>query len=146
MKNKYLYIQTFGCQMNVHDSDQMATLLANIGYNKTDNKKIADLILLNTCSIREKAAQKVFSELGRLVKLKEENPAGIVKAKFGYALAQEHCRPGSRARPCAGSRTKVTIAEFRIRFLANRCWFADRSRCGSGPLVSRCTMPNPPGA
>jgi len=72
--------------MNVHDSEQMATLLANIGYDKTDNKKIADLILLNTCSIREKAAQKVFSELGRLIKLKEENPALIIGV--GGCLAQ----------------------------------------------------------
>lgn len=53
-------------------------LLAGIGYQTTDNKKLADLILLNTCSIREKAAQKVFSELGRLVKLKEQNPALII--------------------------------------------------------------------
>jgi tRNA-2-methylthio-N6-dimethylallyladenosine synthase len=59
MKNKYLYIQTFGCQMNVHDSEQMAALLADIGYKTTNNKKLADLILLNTCSIREIAAQKL---------------------------------------------------------------------------------------
>jgi tRNA-2-methylthio-N6-dimethylallyladenosine synthase len=86
MKNKYLYIQTFGCQMNVHDSEQMAALLAGIGYKTTDNKKLADLILLNTCSIREKAAQKVFSELGRLVKLREQNPALIIGV--GGCLAQ----------------------------------------------------------
>src|SRR4030043_1591026 len=86
MKNKYLYIQTFGCQMNVHDSEQMAALLAGIGYKITDNKKLADLILLNTCSIREKAAQKVFSELGRLTKLKEQNPALIIGV--GGCLAQ----------------------------------------------------------
>ncbi len=58
MQNKYLYIQTFGCQMNVHDSEQMAALLADCGYITTDNVKLADLILLNTCSIREKAAGK----------------------------------------------------------------------------------------
>ncbi len=86
MQNKYLYIQTFGCQMNVHDSEQMAALLAGIGYKTTDNKKLADLILLNTCSIREKAAQKVFSELGRLVKLKEQKPALIIGV--GGCLAQ----------------------------------------------------------
>ena len=60
MKNKYLYIQTFGCQMNVHDSEQMAALLADSGYKLTENIKLADLILLNTCSIREKAAHKVL--------------------------------------------------------------------------------------
>ena len=73
--------------MNVHDSEQMAALLADIGYQTTDNKKLADLILLNTCSIREKAEQKVFSELGRLVKLKEQNPALIIG--IGGCLSQD---------------------------------------------------------
>lgn len=86
MKNKYLYIQTFGCQMNVHDSEQMAELLASDGYKLTDNVKSADLILLNTCSIREKAAQKVYSELGRLAKFKEHNPHLIIGV--GGCLAQ----------------------------------------------------------
>jgi len=86
MKNKYLYIQTFGCQMNVHDSEQMAALLAQCGYKMTDNLKLADLILLNTCSIREKAAHKVYSELGRIGKLKEQNPELIIGV--GGCLAQ----------------------------------------------------------
>jgi tRNA-2-methylthio-N6-dimethylallyladenosine synthase len=86
MKNKYLYIQTFGCQMNVHDSEQMAALLAQVGYKTTDNLKLADLILLNTCSIREKAAHKVYSELGRIGKLKEQNPELIIGV--GGCLAQ----------------------------------------------------------
>ncbi|HOW57790.1 MAG TPA: tRNA (N6-isopentenyl adenosine(37)-C2)-methylthiotransferase MiaB [Smithellaceae bacterium] len=86
MKNKFLYIQTFGCQMNVHDSEQIAALLKNRGYQITDNAKLADLILLNTCSIREKAAQKAYSELGRLGKLKEQNPSLIIGV--GGCLAQ----------------------------------------------------------
>lgn len=86
MQNKYLYIQTFGCQMNVHDSEQMAALLADTGYKTTDNVKLADLILLNTCSIREKAAQKVYSELGRIGLLKEKNPELIIGV--GGCLAQ----------------------------------------------------------
>jgi tRNA-2-methylthio-N6-dimethylallyladenosine synthase len=86
MQNKYLYIQTFGCQMNVHDSEQMAALLACSGYKRTDNMKLADLILLNTCSIREKAAQKVYSELGRIGLLKEQNPELIIGV--GGCLAQ----------------------------------------------------------
>ena len=61
MGNKYIYIQTFGCQMNVHDSEQMVSLLSEKGYRYTDNIRLADLIILNTCSIREKAAQKVYS-------------------------------------------------------------------------------------
>ncbi|MGP8154291.1 MAG: tRNA (N6-isopentenyl adenosine(37)-C2)-methylthiotransferase MiaB [Smithella sp.] len=87
MKNKYLYIQTFGCQMNVHDSEQMAALLFGIGYKLTDNMMMADLILLNTCSIREKAAQKAYSQLGRLGKLKEQNHKLIIGV--GGCLAQQ---------------------------------------------------------
>jgi tRNA-2-methylthio-N6-dimethylallyladenosine synthase len=86
MKNKYLYIQTFGCQMNVHDSEQMAALLAGSGYKLIDNIRLADLILLNTCSIREKAAHKVYSKLGRISKLKEQNPELIIGV--GGCLAQ----------------------------------------------------------
>lgn len=86
MKNKYLYIETFGCQMNVHDSEQMAVLLSDMGYNLTDDSKKADLILINTCSIREKAEQKAFSELGRLIKLKENKPNLIIG--FAGCLAQ----------------------------------------------------------
>jgi tRNA-2-methylthio-N6-dimethylallyladenosine synthase len=78
MENKYLYIETFGCQMNVHDSEQMAVLLADVGYQLTDDAKKADLILVNTCSIRDKAEQKAFSELGRLVALKEKNQDLII--------------------------------------------------------------------
>jgi len=72
--------------MNVHDSEQMAALLAEVGYKMTDNLKLADLILLNTCSIREKAAHKVYSELGRLCKLKEQNSELIIGV--GGCLAQ----------------------------------------------------------
>ena len=87
MKNKYLYIQTFGCQMNVHDSEQMAALLSDSGYKLTGNIKLADLILLNTCSIREKAEHKVYSKLGRISKLKEQNPELIIGV--GGCLAQQ---------------------------------------------------------
>ncbi len=87
MKNKYLYIQTFGCQMNVHDSEQMAAFLSDSGYKLTGNIKLADLILLNTCSIREKAEYKVYSKLGRISKLKEQNPELIIGV--GGCLAQQ---------------------------------------------------------
>ena len=73
--------------MNVHDSEQMAALLAPVGYKMTDNLKLADLILLNTCSIREKAAHKVYSKLGRISKLKEQNPELIIGV--GGCLAQQ---------------------------------------------------------
>lgn len=70
--NKKLYIKTYGCQMNVYDSNKMLDLLDNFGYGKTENLEEADMVILNTCHIREKAAEKVYSELGRIRELKEE--------------------------------------------------------------------------
>ena len=67
---KKLYIQTYGCQMNVYDSARMADVMAAAGYQMVDTADEADLIILNTCHIREKAAEKVYSELGRLRRLK----------------------------------------------------------------------------
>ena len=72
--SKKLYIKTYGCQMNVYDSERMAEALAPEGYSQTADASEADLILLNTCHIREKAAEKVYSELGRLKPLKAANP------------------------------------------------------------------------
>ena len=69
---KKLFIKTYGCQMNVYDSGRMADLLAPLGYEATLAPEGADLVILNTCHIREKAAEKVYSELGRLRPLKEE--------------------------------------------------------------------------
>ncbi len=71
---KKLFIKTYGCQMNVYDSERMAEALAGQGYVPTDIAADADMILLNTCHIREKAAEKVYSELGRLRPLKEAKP------------------------------------------------------------------------
>ena len=72
---KKLYIKTYGCQMNEYDSDKTVDILKEKkGVELTSNVKEADIILLNTCSIREKAESKVYSELGRLNKLKEKNP------------------------------------------------------------------------
>ena len=69
-----LYVRTYGCQMNVYDGERMAEALAADGYEGVDAPEAADLILLNTCHIREKAAEKVYSELGRLAPLKAANP------------------------------------------------------------------------
>ena len=72
---KKLYIKTYGCQMNEYDSDKTVDILKEKkGVQLTSNAKEADIILLNTCSIRDKAESKVYSELGRLNKLKEKNP------------------------------------------------------------------------
>jgi len=71
-KTKKLYVKTYGCQMNVYDSERMAETLAGQGYEAVDSPDTADLVLLNTCHIREKAAEKVYSDLGRLRKLEAE--------------------------------------------------------------------------
>ncbi len=68
---KALYVKTYGCQMNVYDSARMADLLAPLGYAPADAPDGADMVILNTCHIREKAAEKVYSELGKLKKLKD---------------------------------------------------------------------------
>ena len=68
---KKLFVKTFGCQMNVYDSERMKDVLAPTGYMPTDSFEDADMVILNTCHIREKASEKVFSDLGRLRKLKD---------------------------------------------------------------------------
>ncbi|MEO6906734.1 MAG: tRNA (N6-isopentenyl adenosine(37)-C2)-methylthiotransferase MiaB [Abditibacteriaceae bacterium] len=77
MKPKY-HIQTYGCQMNVHDSERMAGMLDDLGYETTDAPETADIILLNTCAVREKPEHKLYSELGIFRKLKVNNPNLII--------------------------------------------------------------------
>jgi tRNA-2-methylthio-N6-dimethylallyladenosine synthase len=88
---KRLFIKTYGCQMNVYDSARMADVLAPLGYSQVETPEGADLVILNTCHIREKAAEKVFSELGRLKPLKDANGtllavAGCVAQAEGEAI------------------------------------------------------------
>ncbi len=85
MKN--VYIKTFGCQMNVHDSERMLGLLIEKGYVAVDEPGEADLVLFNTCSIRDKAEQKFYSMLGRLKNLKKKNPS--VKIAVAGCIAQQ---------------------------------------------------------
>jgi tRNA-2-methylthio-N6-dimethylallyladenosine synthase len=82
---KKLFIKTYGCQMNVYDSDRMADALAPHGYAPTSEMAQADLVVLNTCHIREKASEKVFSELGRLKELRDERRAGGKDLMIGVA-------------------------------------------------------------
>ncbi|MDB5493761.1 MAG: 2-methylthioadenine synthetase [Phenylobacterium sp.] len=72
---KRLYIKTYGCQMNVYDSERMADVLAPLGYGVTDDPAGADLVVLNTCHIREKATEKLYSELGKIREMKEARAA-----------------------------------------------------------------------
>ena len=82
-----LYLQTFGCQMNVHDSQKIASLMYEEGYETTDDLQKADCIVINTCSIRKKPEQKVYSALGRLQAVKKKNPDLVIGV--GGCVAQQ---------------------------------------------------------
>ena len=94
---KKLYIKTFGCQMNEYDSDRMADVLAaGESIEKTDSPEDADIILFNTCSVREKAQEKVFHDLGRVRLLKQAKP-GLVIGVGGCVASQEGAAIVARA-------------------------------------------------
>jgi tRNA-2-methylthio-N6-dimethylallyladenosine synthase len=77
MKPKY-FIHTYGCQMNVHDSERMAGMMDALGYESTPASEAADVIVLNTCAVRERPEHKLYSELGTLRKLKTKNPNLVI--------------------------------------------------------------------
>lgn len=85
---KQLFLQTFGCQMNQYDSERIARVMGRMDYALTDSVENADLILLNTCSVRDKAEQKVYSALGRLREIKERR-AGVIIGVGGCVAQQE---------------------------------------------------------
>src|SRR5687768_2051678 len=80
-----VFVKTYGCQMNAYDSDRMTDALAKDGYVATDVMEDADLVLLNTCHIREKAAEKVYSALGRLRELKKKKAGEGREMMIGVA-------------------------------------------------------------
>lgn len=84
---KRVYVQTFGCQMNVHDSEKILSVLAEYDYRPTGDVRQADIILLNTCSVRAKAEHKVYSTLGRFKRLKMNNEALVIGV--GGCVAQQ---------------------------------------------------------
>lgn len=86
-KNKKYYLRTYGCQMNVHDSEEIKGILENLGFQETEELERADIVVLNTCAIRENAHDKVFGFLGRLKHLKKENPNLIIC--IGGCMPQE---------------------------------------------------------
>jgi tRNA-2-methylthio-N6-dimethylallyladenosine synthase len=87
LPGRYL-VHTFGCQMNAHDSDRMEEVLRASGWTRADGVEDADLVVLNTCSVREKAEQKLRSEVGKLAPFKAKNP-GLVLAVAGCVAQQE---------------------------------------------------------
>ncbi|MBV4419489.1 tRNA (N6-isopentenyl adenosine(37)-C2)-methylthiotransferase MiaB [Clostridium tyrobutyricum] len=89
MSKKKFFIETWGCQMNQEDSEKLSGMLKNIGYTKTAQKDIADIIIFNTCCVRENAELKVYGNLGMLRKLKKNNPELII-AVCGCMMQQEN--------------------------------------------------------
>jgi len=87
MNNKAFYLETFGCQMNVVDSERIVDLLGGIGYRQVDKPDQAGLILLNTCAVRDKAVRKAYGHLGRFKPLKDRNPELILG--MGGCIAQQ---------------------------------------------------------
>ncbi|MDC0498100.1 tRNA (N6-isopentenyl adenosine(37)-C2)-methylthiotransferase MiaB [Alphaproteobacteria bacterium] len=85
MKKKKIYIKSYGCQMNVYDSNRILDLFKNKNYEKVEDPKDANLVVLNTCHIREKAAEKVYSDIGRINKIKK------TKSKDDYKLVIAGC-------------------------------------------------------
>ena len=100
--NKRLYIKTYGCQMNVYDSQRMADVLRPLGYGVTEDPEGADLVVLNTCHIREKATEKVYSELGRIKEMrarKAEAGGGRMTIAVAGCVAQAEGEEIMRRQP-----------------------------------------------
>ena len=98
---KRLYIKTYGCQMNVYDSERMADVLRPLGYAVTDEPEGADLVVLNTCHIREKATEKVYSELGqiKLMKRRKADSGGRMTIAVAGCVAQAEGEEIMRRQP-----------------------------------------------
>ena len=86
--HSYFYIRTYGCQMNVHDTEVICGILTELGYTQTEDMEQANLLIFNTCAIRENAENKVFGEIGRLSYLKKQNP-DIIFAVCGCMSQEE---------------------------------------------------------
>src|SRR5207244_2433217 len=85
---KYL-VETFGCQMNQHDSERMAGLLEQAGYDRTEDDREADVIVINTCSVRERAEEKLYTRLGEIRMMGDEVGAHPIVAVAGCVAQQE---------------------------------------------------------
>ncbi len=150
--SKKLLIKTYGCQMNVYDSGRMADLMACEGYEETASVDDADLVVLNTCHIREKAAEKVYSELGRLAPVRERRRrAGgdmliAVTGCVAQAEGEEMARRAPMVDVIAGPQTTHRLPELIARRLAGGravidTEFPRRSRFDSLPDERRSPGP-----
>ena len=131
-----LYVKSYGCQMNAYDSSRMADLLAPEGYVETAAPDDADLIILNTCHIREKAAEKVYSELGRVRVLKQEAAQQGRHVTVAVAGCVAQAEGAGDHPPRAGGRSRGRAAELSppARYARARRTSATRHR---GDRVSR---------
>src|SRR5881628_2440162 len=100
MARKYL-IETFGCQMNFHDSERMAGLLEQAGYEAAEDASDADVVVINTCSVRERAEEKLYTRLGELGQLALEQGHDPIVAVAGCVAQQEGEALVKRARGVA---------------------------------------------
>ena len=87
-KNLNYYILTMGCQLNENDSEKICGMIENMGYSKTDDLNEADLVLFNTCCVRENAEDKLFGKLGEVKKIKEKR--GTIIAIGGCMMQEKH--------------------------------------------------------
>ena len=127
MKSKLLHINTIGCQMNVYDANQISAVLAPLGYTGTNAIETADMVIVNTCTIREKAEQKAFSYLGRLAKIKSANPSLIVAV--GGCVAQQEGEAILKRMPHVdlvfGTHAIFRLPEMVRRIEGSRCRIVD---------------------
>src|SRR5213596_595224 len=131
MARKYL-IETFGCQMNVHDSERMAGLLEQAGFEATDDARDADVVVINTCSVRERAEEKLYTRLGELRVLAAEQGHNPIVAVAGCVAQQEGERLLRRA-PGVADVIVGTQAIRRLPMLVE----AARTRPAAGPGTRR---------
>src|SRR5919204_1881096 len=135
-----LHLITYGCQMNEYDSERVAGLLRDHRYELTDSEGDADLILVNTCAIREKAEDKVFSKLGELARLKARRPEVMVGVMG--CMAQLHTSEIQRRAPQVdlvfGSPAIARVAELVAQVKRERRPVLET---GEGPLVKITAKP-----
>ena len=114
-KPRKVHVKSFGCQMNVYDSYRMADTLAPAGFSETAQAEDADLVILNTCNIREKAAEKVYSEIGRIRVMKEQAAAQGRRMLIAVAGCVAQAEIGEVHAAARAQVVKIFIGENRRR-------------------------------
>src|SRR6202008_1377733 len=134
MARKYL-IETFGCQMNVHDSERMAGLLEQAGYEAAEDAADADVVVVNPCSVRERAEEKLYTRLGELRQLALEEGHDPIVAVAGCVAQQE----GEAILKRSGARADVVIGTQAIRRLP--LLIDQAGQAGTTPRTARSRTP-----